>query len=322
MTSHHPVAFGVDFGGTSVKCALMNSSGGVLARMSFATSEASRPSGWVTRVGDVCADLLEEAGLTPRDLRGVSVGAPGFVDYATGFIHELPNVPGWKSVPLGNLLKQRFLAPVTIDNDVNAMARGELAYGSGRGLGNAVFLTLGTGVGGALILNGRLYRGAYSMAGEIGHTTIDYRGVQSATSIGGLEEYIGNQSISATCREWLGQGRSSSLQAVFREAPESITPRLIAEHANVGDSLAREIFEHVAACLAATLASVSYLLQPEAFVIGGGVALSGELLFVPLWREIRRRLHPAFADRLAIHPASLGVDAGLLGCGAAVFEIG
>ena len=168
-------AIGVDFGGTFVKLARVDERGAIGARASFATTGLKGVPGWLDEVERHVGALLADL---PRDAEwaGIGVGVPGFVDYAKGFVHDLTNVPGWTAVPLAELLARRFGKPARVDNDVNAMAVGECTYGAGQAYQHAVFLTLGTGVGGGLLINKTLYRGAYSMAGEIGHVSIDMNG--------------------------------------------------------------------------------------------------------------------------------------------------
>ena len=295
-------AIGVDFGGTFVKMARVDERGAIGARASFATTDLKGVPGWLDEVERHVGALLADM---PRDAEwaGIGVGVPGFVDYAKGFVHDLTNVPGWTAVPLAELLAKRFGKPARVDNDVNAMAVGECTYGAGQAYQHAVFLTLGTGVGGGLLINKNLYRGAYSMAGEIGHVSIDMNGVAAPMGRGGVEQYVGNKRIV----ERAGGRR------------EAVSPKIICEAAEAGDELAREIFDFVADCLATMMASVAYLLQPQAFIVGGGVSAAGPVLFDPLRRHLNARLSPHFSERLVIKRAELGNDAGVIGSATLTF---
>jgi len=307
------VAVGIDFGGTSVKLGLIGDHAQVLGRTRIRTSNVASPEAWLDAVAGGVAELEAQSGRRRSELAGIGVGVPGFVDYGRGYIHDLTNVPGWRGVHLSHRLEERFGRPAFVDNDVNAMALGECTFGAGRLFQHAVFVTLGTGVGGALLLNNRLYRGAYSMAGEIGHISIDMNGVRSAQGRGGLEEYIGNRRIVARTVAELEQGRSSRISELTGGDMAKVTPKIIAQAAAEGDALAREMFDFVAQCLATAFASVTYLLQPQAFIVGGGVAQSGDVLFEPLKRHVRERLSPFFVDRVQLMPAELGNDAGMIG---------
>lgn len=311
-------AIGVDFGGTFVKMARVDEHGAIGARVSFATTELNGVTGWLDEVERHVGALLVDL---PADMEweGIGVGVPGFVDYAKGFVHDLTNVPGWTGVPLAELLAKRFGKIARVDNDVNAMAVGECTYGAGQAYQHAVFLTLGTGVGGGLLLNNNLYRGAYSMAGEIGHVSIDMNGVASPMGKGGVEQYAGNKRIVERALREIDAGRASSILERAGGKREAVSPHVICQAAEAGDELAREIFDFVADCLATMMASVSYMLQPQAFIVGGGVSAAGPVLFDPLRRHLNERLSPYFAERVVIKRAKLGNDAGVIGSATLTF---
>ena len=305
-------AIGIDFGGTAVKMARVDEHGVIGARASFPTAGLASVEAWLDEVEHHLANLQKDAP-AEWEYAGIGVGVPGLVDHSQGFIYNLTNVPGWQAVPLAEKLTARFQLPAWVDNDVNAMALGECTYGAGQGFHHAVFLTLGTGVGGGLLLNHKLYRGAYSMAGEIGHISIDLNGPAAPMGRGGVEQYVGNrQIVERTLRE-LDAGRTSSILEHAGGQRDTITPKVIAEAAAAGDELALDIFDFVADCLATMMASVAYLLQPQAFIIGGGVSAAGPILFDPLRRHLNARLSAHFAERLEIKRAELGNDAGVIG---------
>lgn len=309
-------ALGVDFGGTSIKIGLVDESGRILEENRFATAEFTPQSKWLDLVGH----CLAAGAAKKHKLAGIGVGVPGFTDFHRGFIHNLTNVPGWTAVPLAQIMRKRFGLPVYVDNDVNAMALGEYVHGAGKGLQHVFFATLGTGVGGALIINGRLYRGAYSMAGEIGHVPIRINGRKTPEGRGGLETYVGNRKIVGRAVNALRRGRKSLISRLVKNDLKQITPKIIAGAAAQGDRLALEIMDYMADCLATAFAAVTYLLQPEAIIVGGGMAASGRVLFAPLRRHLAERLHKYFAERVKIIPAVLGAKAGMIGCAALVFE--
>ena len=311
-------AIGVDFGGTSVKMARVDEQGKISAQASFATTGLKGVSGWLDEVERHAHKLL--AGL-PADTEwtGIGVGVPGFVDYGKGFVYSLANVPGWTEVPLAEKLVARFGKPARVDNDVNAMAIGECTYGAGQAYQHAVFITLGTGVGGGLVLNKNLYRGAHSMAGEVGHVSIDMNGIVSPTGRGGVEQYVGNKRIVERALKEIDAGRKSAILELAKGDRGAVTPKTICEAAEAGDALAREVFDFVADCLATMLASVTYLLQPQAFIIGGGVSAAGPVLFEPLRKHLDERLSPYFAERVVIKRTELGNDAGVIGSATLTF---
>ena len=311
-------AIGVDFGGTNVKMARVDDSGRIGARASFATTGLKGVEGWLGEVERHAEALL---GDMPVDAEwtGIGVGVPGFVDYGRGFVHNLTNVPGWTAVPLAELLNKRFGKDARVDNDVNAMAVGECTYGAGQAYQHAVFITLGTGVGGGLLLNNKLYRGAHSMAGEIGHVSIDMNGIVSPTGRGGVEQYVGNRRIVERALAAMDAGRATTILERAGGKREDVSPKAICEAAEGGDELAREIFDYVADCLATMMASTAYLIQPQAFIVGGGVSAAGPVLFDPLRKHLNERLSPYFAERITIKRAKLGNDAGVIGSATLTF---
>ncbi len=313
-------AVGIDFGGTFVKMALVDDTGRIRARRRIPTGGLADRHAWMDVMAGGIADLKAEGCPDPdAKLAGVGIGVPGFVDYQRGHIYELPNVPGWNNVPLASWMEERLGLRVRVDNDVNVMAVGEGTFGAGRSYQHAVFVTLGTGVGGALLINNRLYRGAYSMAGEIGHMSIDMNGVRYPMGRGGLEQYAGNRRIVERALRELDAGRASLLNDLCGGDRARIDPKLIEQAAEQGDALSIEIYDFVADCLAAAFASVTYLLQPQAFIIGGGIGMSGPILYDPLRRHLSERLSPHFAERVEIKKAVLGNDAGVIGGATLVF---
>lgn len=306
-------AIGVDFGGTFIKMARVNERGEVEARAKIPTKEAPGLDGWLDAVGRGLEQLKDKTASADAPLAGLGVGVPGFVDFERGFIYDLANVPGWTNVHLAPRLEERFKLHVRVDNDVNVMALGECTYGAGRAYQHAVFVTLGTGVGGGIVINNQLYRGAYSMAGEIGHVSIRMDGIKSPQGRGGLEQYVGNRRLVERAVQALQQGRASQVRDLAGGDLTAVTVELIARAAKQGDVLALEIFDFMADCLAAAFASVAYVIQPQAFIVGGGVAQSGPVLFDPLRRHLSERLSPVFAERIVIKPAELGNDAGVIG---------
>ncbi len=298
-------AIGIDFGGTTIKSALVCNGEIVERGTTIDTRKCGTPEAIVDALVAVVAELSLK--VSKDEVRALGVGLPGIIDSVNGIVHELTNVPGWKEVALGELLRKRTGLPTKIENDVNAMAYGEWKYGAARDGLHVVCITLGTGVGGGLILDGRLYRGAQLGAGEIGHMSLDYRGVPGPYgNFGALEKYVGNNQIAE---------RAVQLYAAAGIEKESskCTPMDLSVAADAGDPIAIGLWAALGAEVGATLASVVWLLNPDTIVIGGGVAKAGERLFEPIRRELRARTINVFHDRLRIVPAALGNDAGIIG---------
>ena len=309
-------ALGVDFGGTSVKVGLVDERGKLLGRAQAATGERVGINAWLDSVERCARELIGNRG-SPI---GIGVGVPGFTDFEKGLVVNLTNVRGWTGVPLAGILRKRFKMPAWVDNDANAAALGECMFGAGRNYRQAVMVTLGTGVGGGIVIDGRVFRGSYSMAGEIGHVCIDMNGPATPEGRGGLETFVGSRRIAERAARAIREGRRSSLTRMVNGDLSAITPKMIAEAAHAGDRLCLEIFDFVADCLAAAFASITYVLQPEVFIVAGGVAKSGSILFRPLRRHMKERLSPFFARRIAVKRARFGENAGVIGCAALAFR--
>jgi glucokinase len=296
-------AIGIDFGGTTVKSAVVQD-GRLLADGDIIDTQQHEGSdSLIEEMLGVIAALRKGH----PEVEAVGVGLPGFVDSANGIIHSLTNVTGWSEVPLRAILAERTGLTAIIENDAKAMAYGEWKYGAARNGRHVVCITLGTGVGGALILDGRLFKGAQLAAGEIGHTTIDFRGAPGPyQNPGDLEGFVGNHRIAA---------RAVALyKAAGREvAAEDCTPRDLERAALDGDPIARGLWEQVGTELGCALANVIWLLNPDVIVIGGGVAKAGNLLFDPVRRTVRERTIDIVHENLRIVPALLGNDAGIIG---------
>ncbi|MCB1228340.1 MAG: ROK family protein, partial [Verrucomicrobiales bacterium] len=246
-------SIGIDFGGTSVKLGVC--CGGELLHIDtpIQTANFHGPSALIGEMAARVAALRQQY----PDIAAIGVGVPGLVDFDHGFVHELTNVPGWKHVPLKAVLGEKTGLPVTVDNDANAMAYAEFRYGAARGLKNVVALTMGTGIGGALVLDGKMYRGTGFAAGEIGQMSIDYDGVAGHYgNLGALEKYTGNQQIAEhAVRRYAEAG-------IDKELTEC-SPKAIAEAAQAGDDIARGVWGEVADWLGTALANIAWLLNPD-----------------------------------------------------------
>jgi len=308
--SETPLAIGIDFGGTSVKAGVVFRGNIIDHAPPIVTGEFQKPVELIAAMARVIDDLCARH---PR-VAAVGVGMPGFVDYTRGFIHSLTNVPGWEGVPLKRLLGETTDLNVVVDNDANCMAFAEWKRGAGRGMNHLVCITLGTGVGGGVIVNGQLVRGARHAAGEIGQTSIDYAGrAGHYGNLGALEDYIGNREIAIDAQKaYLAAGIEKELAAC---GPAALT---VAAHA--GDPVALAVWDEIGRKLATAIMNCCWLLNPQAVIIGGGVARAGELLFQPLTDHLFAQLSPPFKDHLMVLPARFGNEAGTIGAAALALE--
>jgi glucokinase len=296
-----PRVLGVDLGGTKTAVSVWTPDGTRLASRRFSTIPGP-PEPNLERIEALGRELL--GGARPASI-GVSGGGP--LDPERGIIISIPNLPGWTEVPIARRLSAAFGAPVGIENDANACAIAEHRFGAGRGSRNMVFLTLSTGIGGGLILDGRIYRGHRFLAGEAGHTTIVPDGPPCGCGNRGcLETFASGTGIARRLRE-----RRAAL-AGAGGPPVDIpgTAKDVVDRARAGDAFSLDFLEETAAWLAVGLANLVYILDPERIVLGTIAVGAGDLLLAPLRAEVERRLWPAFRRDLQILPAALGADLG------------
>ncbi len=296
-------SIGIDFGGTSVKLGVCHGAELLATDEPIQTAAHPGPAALINEMAVRVAKLRDRF----PDIVAVGVGVPGLVDYDRGFVHELTNVPGWKHIPLKALLSEKTGLPCVVENDANAMCYAEWRYGAAKGMRNVIALTLGTGVGGGLVLDNEMFRGSCFSAGEIGQMSIDCNGKAGHYgNLGALEKYIGNNQITE-------HALSRYAEAGIHKNAEDCTPKAISIAAQNGDDVARQIWGEIADWLGTALSSIAWLLNPDAFVIGGGVAQAGALLFEPLERKVQSMLSTVVWEKLKILPAKFSNEAGIIG---------
>lgn len=295
---------GVDLGGTLIRAAVATGPGthGTPVR------HPTPADGAVTVLHAVAASVLEATGgVAPA---GVAVGVPGPVDPRSGLVYAAPNLHGWEGVEAGRLLAERLGCPVAIQNDANLAAFAEWTAGAGQGTRDFVFLTVSTGVGGGLVLDGELYTGAAGTAGELGHVPAHVDGPPCGQGHPGcLEGIASGTAIAERARAALAAGEPSRLAA----ACGSLDARDVQTAAEAGDALARRLFDEAGRALGRAIGGILNVLSPEVVAIGGGMLGAGDLLFTPLQAAIAEIAFEVPLRRCRIVPAALGTDAGLVG---------
>jgi glucokinase len=316
------IIIGIDLGGTKTAAAVADVTGRLLASDHWPSQAERGPSGMMELAFAHVRALLAQVGARPGDVAAVGCGCGGPLDRSAGLIMSPPNLPDWDRIPLRAWLEAEFGAPAAIDNDVNAAALGEYHWGAGRGLRDLLYVNLGTGVGGGVIVDGKLLHGVRDSAGEIGHTTVWPDGPRCGCGNRGcLEALASGPSIARRARQALAAGRESRVLALAGGRPEAVTARLLAEAASQGDPLARELWDQIGQDLGIALGNAIGILSPQLIVLGGGVARAGELLFEPARRTIRQRVFVVPVDQIPIVPTALGDDTGLYGAVALALEV-
>jgi glucokinase len=298
---------GVDIGGTNIKVALVSEDGSVLAFRSTSWSGAAAAA--VEAISTLAQELIARA--PGHEVPACGVGSAGLVDSGRGLIQSSPNLPEWRDVQLRRMVSEALDLPTHIENDANAAAYGEFAAGAARGFANAVLLTLGTGVGGGLVLGGELYRGS-GFAGEVGHMTIDLDGEECPCGNEGCLERLANaDAVVRNARRLLDEGRESAL-ARPRDGGD-LTADEVGRAASAGDRVALDALRETGLALGAGLANLVLVLAPDVIVIGGGVAEAGDPLLGPAREEMARRCYVSDASLPRVVRAELGNAAGVVG---------
>lgn len=316
---------GVDIGGTNVVVGLVPAGGGAPAalrvRGTVSLGGTDRVVEHLARmIDEVVVEGLERAGGTREDVAGVGVGSPGPLDLRGGVVLDAFNL-GWKDFPLRDRLSEVVGLPATLENDANCATWGEYWQGAGRGARSVVGFTLGTGIGGGVILDGRLVRGASASAGEVGHMTIDFSGRRcKCGNYGCLEAYASGPNIAARAREGLEAGAESVLLQLVAGDLERITAVTVYEAVLQGDPYAAEVMLETAKLLGVGVANIVNALNPEVVVIVGGVTRAGDLLFNPLRSEVRRRAFRSAEQACRIVPGELPETAGVIGAAGLFLE--
>ena len=307
---------GIDIGGTNLVVGSVAEDG---SSMVASASEPTHSEAGATDVVDRLVGLAERASATTRreapgaEILGVGVGAPGPLDTKRGIVLLTPNL-GWVNMPLRQLIHDRLGLPAALDNDANCAVLGEWWVGAARGARHAIGITIGTGIGGGLIIDGQLYHGASDVAGEIGHTTIDTEGRRcKCGNYGCLEAYASGPNIALRAVEEIEAGAESRLRALVGGDLGKITAQTVYQAAADGDELALEIVNDTAKFLGVGIGNLLNVFNPDLVVVCGGVTLAGDHLFEPLRREVARRAFKPAVAACRIVPGELAGTAGVYG---------
>lgn len=310
---------GVDLGGTNIVVGAMSSDGAQsFAMRSIPTSAEAGAEGVADRIVGlieaVLVDTVAATGAQRSDFIGVGIGAPGPLDREKGLVIVAPNL-GWRNFPLRDRIGERLNLPATLDNDANCATVGEWWQGAAQGANNVIGMTIGTGIGGGLIIDGKLFHGSSDVAGEIGHTTIDLNGRHcKCGNYGCLEAYASGPAIAVRAREVLVREETASLlPSMVGGKLDEITAATVYTAASQGDAVASEIVRDTARYLGVGVANLLNIINADVVVIAGGVTAAGDALFVPLRAEIRRRAFRAAVDATRIVAGTLPGTAGVVG---------
>lgn len=304
---------GVDLGGTNLKAGLLDGEARMLCKFSTPTGVEKGADHVVSAIAAAALRAVEEAGVRKSDVVGIGIGSPGPMSHRRGLVINPGNLPCMKNVPLRDLIQQRTGLRTTLENDANAAAWGEYWAGAGKGVRDMVMFTLGTGVGGGVIIDGTLIRGYYENGAELGHIIVQPGGRRcSCGQLGCLEAYSSAGNMAARAVEEIQAGRPSCLKARL-DRGEPVRSEHVEQAAREGDALARQIWDDTARYLAIACVDMQHLSNPQRIVMAGGMIKAGDFLLEPIRRHFRELTWKLLDDFPEIMFATLGDDAGVIG---------
>jgi len=304
----------IDLGGTKIAAALISPDNRVIDKTHSLTLVSEGLQAVTSRIFSMIDRLLSEGNTGSAQLDGIAIAAAGAIDTDKGLITSSPNLPGWINVPLRDIVSKRYGIYTCLLNDANAAALAEHRLGAGRGTTNLIYLTVSTGIGGGIIVNGELYSGTSGCAGELGHMTIDANGPEcNCGNRGCLEALASGTAVANEAKRRIKEGDCSLLTDIVSGDLEGITAEKVAMAAHSGDRLAMEVISRAAGYLGVGMVNLVNIFNPEMIIIGGGLSKMGELLLEPARQVVEQRAFPLCAGTVRIVTAELGDDAGVLG---------
>ena len=319
MSVHQPLAIGIDIGGTGTKFGIVDKDGNLLFSGEMSTKKHKEIEGFIDELHGLLGELIEKTGGIGK-IRGIGVGAPNG-NFYTGNIEYAPNLPWSGIIPIAKMMSDKFQLPVTLTNDANAAAIGEMMYGAAKGMRDFIMITLGTGVGSGIVANGQVMYGHDGFAGELGHTIVipDGRMHQGTGKRGSLESYASATGVRLTALEMLENSTEDSLLRTADK--ETLDSKVVYDAAIKGDKLAMEIFEFTGKILGLALANAVMFSSPEAIILFGGLTKSGDLILKPTRRHMEENLIQVFQNKVKILVSHLKEsDAAILGASALAWE--
>jgi glucokinase len=311
----------VDLGGTKIVTALITPQGEILSREYTPTLAEEGVKAVIARMLAAASGVLRNASLPYPSLSGIAIAAAGAIDSEKGIVTDSPNLPGWHNVPLKDEIQLSTGVRTFVINDATAAALGEHRFGAGRGVNNLIYLTVSTGIGGGIIIDGKLYEGASGAAGELGHMTIDLNGPRCACgNIGCLEMLASGKAIAREAQRLIAQGAKTIMLDLAEGDAQFVTAVTVATAAQKGDAVALSVINKAAANLGVGLVNFVNIFNPEMIIVGGGVGKMGELLLKPARRVVSERAFQFPASVVRIVSSELGDNSGVFGAVAFVVD--
>jgi glucokinase len=314
------IIIGVDLGGTRIKLGAANQQGDIVKDINVAAEAEKGPQSVISNIIKGCKELID-SGIFPKDsVKGVGIGAPGSVDLDGGTVKYPPNFPNWGVVRLGEEVSKGLNGlTVEVDNDANAAIAGESKFGAGKNTDNFFMLTLGTGVGGGIIIDNKVFRGVTGAGAELGHISIDYKGEPcKCGNIGCIEAYVGQRYFSKRTADQLKDYPGSKIHDLINGDIDKLEPFIIFKAAEAGDEFAIKALAEFGFYVGVAISNLVNIFDFQLAVIGGGISAAGSFIFDPMIKTANERVLSVHRDKFKIVPAELGNRAGILGAAALV----
>jgi glucokinase len=314
----------IDLGGTKILTAVTNSQGKMLSRDHSITPALKGYEAVIQSILESAHRALDQADVAIEKITAIGVGAPGLSNPETGILFTSPNLPGWRDVPLRDIVQERLAKKTFVINDANAAALGEFYFGAARGARNFIYITLSTGIGGGIVIDGKIYSGAIGAAGEVGHMTIDDKGPICNCGNRGCWEMLGSgTALAREARHRIKEGVATSILGYVEGDVEKVTAQVIHNAAEQGDSFAKELITRTGYYVGVGLANLINIFNPELIVIGGGLSNIGDMLLKPAFKVAGERAYKEAFQAVRFASAELGRNSGVLGAAAfALQEMG
>ena len=319
--SYNPLVLGIDLGGSKILTAVVNSKGDILSRDHNITPAAKGPEAVIQVILESIKRTLNQVSIKTAELEAICLGAPGLSNPETGVVFTSPHLPGWKDVPLRDIISERTGVKTLLINDANAAAFGELCFGAAKGARNFIYITLSTGIGGGIVTDGEIYGGSLGTAGEIGHMTIETNGPKcNCGNTGCWETLASGTALAREARQRIVAGTKTSILKYSNGDIQKVTAETVHNAAQEGDALAGELIAQTGYYVGVGLANLINILNPELIVIGGGLSNIGDKLLVPAYKTALERAYEPAARAVRFARAELGRNSGVIGAAAYAFR--
>ncbi len=312
-----PLILGIDLGGTKILTAVVNAQGKILSYDDSTTPAAQGPEEVIQAILASASRALAQVGVATAELGAIGVGAPGVSNPETGILFTSPHLPGWQDVPLRDIIGKELGKKAFLINDATAAALGEFCFGAGQGAHNFIYITLSTGIGGGIIINDKIYTGAFGAAGEVGHMTIDDDGpLCDCGNRGCWETLASGTALAREARQQIKEGAKTSILDYADGDMEKVTAEVVYTAAQTGDNLAKELIARTGYYIGVGLANLVNIFNPELIVIGGGLSNIGDMLLGPAFKVAGERAFKEAYQAVRFATAELGRNSGVLGAAA------